>query len=222
MDSTQSMSKLQELIEKNDFSIYDITDVKFLKYGKILDSKKYPLLYKAISSTEIPEVGNVYVRDANIKAEEEKILIEKEVYGFQEVEIGYCNGHSHQLNALEYHMCREVNFAGTDLVLLLGKKEDIKQTYPSKNVEAFFIPQGSLFYLETNVLHFAPCAVSNFGFKCLVILLDRTNSQIENPHDYDSDLLMFNKWIICHPENTANVNKGVRSIITGDNIILNY
>ncbi len=216
------MSNLKELIGKNNFPIFDISNPKFLPYGKILDSKKYPLLFKAISSTEIPKGGNTYVRDANFKVEEEKQLMEKEVYGFQKVEIGYCNGHSHQLNALEYHMCREVNFAGTDLVLFLGKKEDIKQTYSSKNIESFFIPKGSLFYLETNVLHFAPCAVSDSGFKCLVVLLDKTNSQIENPHDYDSDLLMFNKWIICHPENTANVNKGVRSIITGDNIILNY
>lgn len=216
------MSKIEELRLKNDFPIFDISDEKFQKYGKLIDSKKYPYLYRAITSTSIPDEGNKYVRDAKFELKDEKELIEKEVFGFQKVEIGYCNGHTHQMNALEYHMCREVNFSGTDLVLLLGLKEDIKDSYHSSKLEAFYVPKGKIFYLEPGVLHFAPCAVSKEGFKCLVILLDKTNSPVKNPHSYDADLLMFNKWIICHPDSTTNVNKGVRSAIDGDNLILKY
>ena len=216
------MSTLSDLANKNNFPIYEITDKKFAKYGKLLKAEKYPELYKSLISTDIPNAGNTYVREANFSVGKEKILLEKTVFGYQNVEIGYCNGHSHQLNALEYHMCREVNLAGTDLVMLLGKKNDIKDTYPSEKVEAFFVPKGTLFYIEATVLHFAPCATNDTGFKCLVVLTEETNSPVEYPHKYDEDLLMKNKWIICHPENAKNIKNGVRSIIAGDNIILNY
>lgn len=222
MDANRSMSTLSDLASKNTFPIYEITDEKFKKYGKLLKAKNYQKIYKALLSTEIPKTGNTYVRDADFEVKEEKVSLEKSVFGYQNVEMGYCNGHSHQLNALEYHMCREVNLAGTDLVLLLGKKEDIQDTYPSKKVEAFFVPKGTLFYIEPTVLHFAPCATSDAGFQCLVVLTEGTNSPLDNPHEFDEDLLMKNKWIICHPENVKSIKNGVRSIIKGDNIILNY
>jgi len=141
------MSTLSNLSSKNNFPIYEITDEKFSRYGKLLSSKEYSKLYEALLSTDIPKTGNTYVREANFSVEKEKALLEKTVFGHHNVEIGYCNGHSHQLNALEYHMCREVNLAGTDLVMLLGKKEDIKDVYPSEKVEAFFLPKGTLFYI---------------------------------------------------------------------------
>ena len=54
------------------------------------------------------------------------------------IQIGYCNGSNVKLNALEYHRSSEIDIAVTDLILLLGCQQDIKEdTYDTALVEAF-------------------------------------------------------------------------------------
>mgnify|MGYP002228031304 CR=1 FL=1 len=64
------------------------------------------------------------------------------LYGGMPIQIGYCNGHNHLLNAVEYHRDSEINIAVTDLILILGKEQDITEdhTYDSSKMEAFLIP----------------------------------------------------------------------------------
>ena len=51
------------------------------------------------------------------------------IYGQMGIQLGYCNGHNKKLNALEYHRDSEVNLAVTDLVLLLGRQQDIEEDF---------------------------------------------------------------------------------------------
>lgn len=55
------------------------------------------------------------------------------LYGGMPIQIGYCNGHNHLLNAVEYHRDSEINIAVTDMILILGKEQDITEdhTYDS-------------------------------------------------------------------------------------------
>lgn len=66
-------------------------------------------------------------------------VMSKVVYGDMPVQIGYCNGHNQKLNAVEYHRSSEINVAATDMILLLGKQQDIKEdyTYDTADIEAF-------------------------------------------------------------------------------------
>ena len=64
---------------------------------------------------------------------------EKKDFGGLPIQIGYCNGSNVKLNALEYHRSSEIDIAVTDLILLLGCQQDIKEdTYDTALVEAFF------------------------------------------------------------------------------------
>ena len=65
------------------------------------------------------------------------------------IQIGYCNGHNKKLNAVEYHRDSEVDIAVDDLILILGKQQDIEEdhTYDTSRMEAFLVPALSLIHI---------------------------------------------------------------------------
>ena len=137
------------------------------------------------------------------------------------IQIGYCNGHNHLLNAVEYHRDSEINIAVTDLILILGKEQDITEdhTYDSSKMEAFLIPAGTTIEVYATTLHYAPCNVAASGFKCVVVLPKGTNTDItlEEKHTPEDDLLFArNKWLLSHPD--ANIAGSVAGI-KGENLL---
>lgn len=122
--------------------IYEVTDPLFKEYGKIIDSVELTELLAEMKHTPVPE-DVVYVAS---EPKLEALAVMKELtdktYGELPIQIGYCNGHNRKLNALEYHRSSEVDVAATELVLMLGKQQDITEefTYDTSKVKAF---QGS-------------------------------------------------------------------------------
>ena len=144
------------------------------------------------------------------------------MYGGLPIQIGYCNGHNHTLNALEYHRSSEVNVAVTDLILLLGAQQDIKEddTYDTSLVEAFLVPAGTAIEVYATTLHYAPCSVGEKGFRCVVVLPKDTNTEITFAlKEKGEDRLMTakNKWLIAHEE--AKI-AGAFNGLKGENITL--
>ena len=83
------------------------------------------------------------------------------------------------MNALEYHRSSEIDIAVTDLILLLGCQQDIKEdTYDTALVEAFFVPAGTAVELYATTLHYAPCNAKAGGFRCVVVLPKGTNEAL--------------------------------------------
>ena len=64
--------------------------------------------------------------------------LENGIYGQMPIQIGCCNGHNKKLNAVEYHRDSEVDIAVDDLILILGKQQDIEEdhTYNTSRMEA--------------------------------------------------------------------------------------
>lgn len=141
------------------------------------------------------------------------------------IQIGYCNGNNSSLNGLEYHKGSEINYAITDLVLLLAHIWEIKNNQlNSENVVGFYLPVGTAIEVFSTTLHFAPCRVSDSGFKCLVVLPVGTNLALdEKPEiitEEDKLLFMRNKWLIAHPEAERLVKNGAYIGIRGKNLCL--
>lgn len=207
--------------------IYSITDALFSRYGKLLNGYDFSGMIHTMSQKEIPAKGNIYVaKDADLMNDALTHTISTVFYGNMPVQVGYCNGNSNKLNALEYHKGNEIDIAVTDLVLLLGDVRDIKNnTFDSGNVNAFFVPAGTACELYGTTLHFAPCRLSDSGFKSIIILPDGTNlplASLPEPIDPEDRLLwMQNKWLIAHPESIP-ASKGAHAGITGDNIEIYY
>ena len=149
------------------------------------------------------------------------------------IQIGYCNGNNHKLNAVEYHRNSEINIAVTDMILLLGWLPDVTDefTYDTAKIEAFKVPAGTVVEMYETTLHYAPCNAADGGFKCVVILPKGTNTPIDFTLAADGeDKLMTakNKWLIAHESKFNNYSTHTegqqerRTLSTGTRTIENY
>ncbi|MCR2022099.1 DUF4867 family protein, partial [Blautia pseudococcoides] len=124
------------------------------------------------------------------------------------------------LNAVEYHRDSEVNAALTDLILILGKEQDIEadNTYDTSKMEAFLVPAGTVVEVYATTLHYAPCNVNGNKFCTAVILPKGTNTDapaVQNNTSEDKLLFARNKWLIAHKD--AKI-EGAFEGLTGENL----
>lgn len=186
--------------------IKSVADDSFRQYGRIL-TKDYNTeeLLEKMEQTPVPE-DVIYVASEKL-LEELRIseALKNSVYGGLEIQVGYCNGHNHMLNALEYHRSSEINIAATNMILLLGRQQDIQPdySYSTDLVEAFLVPKGTMVEMYATTLHYAPCGVDGNGFQCVVVLPRDTNLPLlEKPVGAKEDSLLTarNKWLIAHED----------------------
>lgn len=185
--------------------IYEVTDERFRKYGRIVEGIDFTELVEKMQETPLPEDAVVYVPgDPELEALAVKSELQDKLYGELPVQIGYCNGCNYKLNAVEYHRSSEINVAATDLILLLGWQQDVKKdfTYDTSLVEAFRVPKGTAVELYATTLHYAPCNAQEGGFRDVVVLPQGTNLPLERVHESGEDGLITarNKWLIGHAE----------------------
>jgi hypothetical protein len=210
-----------------EIEINSIFDELFLNYGKVISGYDFSECINVMEHRSIPESGNTYVaRDEELMNTAAAKDLYKNFYGSTPIQIGYCNGNSNKLNALEYHKCSEIDIAVTDLVLILGDLRQIRNNQlSSSDTKIFYVPGKTAIELYSTTLHFAPCKVSDNGFKSIIVLTEGTNqplSQLPSPkNDEDRLLWMQNKWLIAHKESIPASN-GACAGILGDNIEIKY
>lgn len=218
---------LSALRDKNPaLRLFSVLDDEFKTYGRVLEGYDCTALADCLGKTDIPAEGNCYVAsDPKLEALPLVQAVGAEIFGEMPLQAGYCNGHGFTLNAEEYHKCSEINFCtGDGAVLLLARFEDMENyTLDAGKVVGFYLPPSVLVEIYPRVLHFAPCRVSEEGFRCLVILEKGTNQPLSNSYKSAAGegklLWMTNKWLICHP-NSPQCEKGAYPGIHGDNIKL--
>ena len=186
--------------------IKKITDPAFRAYGRILTEYDCAQLLEEMEKTPVPE-GVSYVPSL---PELEKLPLFDELrrrsFGGMEIQMGYCNGHNRKLDAVEYHKSSEWNLACTDLILILGKEQDIDpetMTYDTALLEAFLVPAGTAIETYATTLHYAPCGVQGEGFRFVVVLPRGTNLPLDfevRRQGRDRLLVCRNKWLLAHPE----------------------
>lgn len=148
--------------------------------------------------------------------------LKERAYGGLPIQVGYCNGNNKRLNAVEYHRSSEIDIAQTDLILLLGRQQDIEAdyTYDTAKIEAFYMPAGTAVELYATTLHYAPCTAKGDGFRCAIVLPAGTNLELDfEPSAEGEDRLITakNKWLIAHEE--AQI-AGAFCGLKGENITL--
>ena len=89
--------------------IKKVTDSAFRKYGKVVENIDFSGLIRALTEKTPLPADVVYEPSAEVlEAEPVFETVQKKAYGEMPVQIGYCNGHNHKLNALEYHRSSEI------------------------------------------------------------------------------------------------------------------
>lgn len=184
--------------------IINVNGKIFKEYGRVIHGLDIEQITEAMKETQLPKEVIYEPSDEKLEKLAIRKVMEESVYGGLAVQIGYCNGHNSFLNALEYHRSSEINIAVTDMILLLGKQQDIKEdnTYDTSNVNAFFVPAGTVLEIYATTLHYAPCDVNEDGFRCVVVLPKGTNYPVEQKGNLEEDRLLAasNKWLLAHEE----------------------
>ncbi|MBE5892837.1 MAG: DUF4867 family protein [Lachnospiraceae bacterium] len=207
--------------------ILSVKDPAFRKYGRVVEHVDFSELVEVLKTTPCPE--NVIYEPSVAELEALPVMEEltRVSYGEMPIQIGYCNGHNHLLNALEYHRDSEINVAATDAVLLLGLEADVEEdfTYDTSKVEAFLLPAGCGVEIFGTSLHYAPCALDGQGFQVAIVLPKGTNYPLKTKHtgcvdgkavNEDSLITAVNKWLIGHPE--GGLEEGTFLGLKGENL----
>lgn len=201
--------------------IYDVTDERFKKYGRVLTGYDFTELCKVMEEkTPLPSDVAYEPSIPELEALDVAKKFKSEAYGELEVQVGYCNGNNYLLNAVEYHRSSELNIAVTDAILILGCQQDITEdyTYETSKMEAFKIPAGTGVEIYATTLHYAPCNVAETGFRVVVVLPKGTNYPLSDVHacGEDSIITATNKWLIGHPD--AGLPEGTCLGLIGENL----
>lgn len=186
--------------------IQNVNDESFKAYGRVMKEYDVCRLRKEMEHTPLPADGVIYVPSVEeLEALPAAECFRDMAYGGLPIQVGYCNGSNHALNALEYHRSSEINIAVTDLILLLGRQQDlgVDYTYDTSKAEAFFVPAGTVIEVYATTLHYAPCTATGSGFRCVVILPKGTNTELDFLVSKEGEgklLAARNKWLIAHRE----------------------
>lgn len=201
-------------------NIYEVTDEKFRKYGRIINGLDVDSLIDVMKTIDLPQE---VVYEPSVRALEMLDVfkdLQNRVYGELPIQIGYCIGNNHKLNAVEYHRNSEINIGMTDAILIVGCQQDItdEYQYDTSKMEAFRLPAGCAVELYATTLHYAPCNVGDNGFKVIVVLPKDTNLLIEKAHGEGEDALLTakNKWLIGHAE--GGLPEGTHIGLIGENL----
>lgn len=201
--------------------IHPITDAKFDRYGRIIRNYDCTKLLERMLKTPLTD-GIEYV--PSVEALESLPIFQElsnRQFGSMPIQLGYCNGDSHKLNAAEYHRTSEVLIPATDLIIILGSRQDIDPdsfTYKTSLMEAFRVPAGTMLEIYATTLHYAPCSTDQ-PFRCAIALPKGTGAALKGPaskSDEDVLLLAANKWVIGHPESDIKEAGGFIGLI-GEN-----
>lgn len=203
-------------------TIYSVFDPEFAEFGKVLDGYDTSELVKAMEAVDMPASGTAYEPWIDSL---EACGIMKELgdnaFGGMPIELGMCWGYNKALNCLEYHRNSEINIGATDFVLLLAKQEKIIDgKLNTADVVAFKAPAGAVVEVYATSLHYAPCMVSDEGFRVAVVLPRNTNTDIEKgavKNEEDKMLWARNKWLIAHPD-ASEAKQGAYVGLVGENI----
>ena len=204
--------------------IKSVADAEFAKYGKVLEGYDFTALLDSLRRiSPKPEDAVIYVPgDETLESLPVCRELMDRAYGGMPIQIGYCNGSNTMLNSLEYHRDSEINIADDDVVLLVGREQDIVNgQYDTAKVEAFRLPKGSAVELYATTLHYAPCeANKGAGFRVVIVLPKGTNTDkpdISPACEEDRWMTARNKWLLTLP-NTDDAKKGAYVGLAGKNI----
>ena len=178
-----------------------ITDSAFSTYGRVIDNVDTEEICTYMQ--KFSDMAGVQYIASDPAMEQMAVAqyMENELFGEMPLQIGACFGRNLKMNAVEYHDCLEVNIAATDLILFLGKRQDIEpgNRYDTAKAEMFFVQKGTVYEMYSTTLHYAPCSVNGNQFRAVIVLPRGTNTELTKKHA-DPLLVAKNKWLIGHPE----------------------
>lgn len=167
-----------------------------------------------------PQPENAYLPcDESMTANPAAREIERSVFGELPVQAGWNHGGNTRMNGMEWHQSSEVIVACSDLVLLLGDHEDIKDdVYDASLAFGLYLQKGEAVQLLPLTLHLAPLPVRGGRFIAAILLPRGTNLPLQS--GICGTRRAVNKWLLVHPENQRGIALGGKVGIQGENLAI--
>lgn len=207
--------------------IESVFDSAFSGYGRVWNDVPEGLLVQFLEALEARDAvssGTEYVADdpvlRSLAAASE---LEGAFYGGRPAQFGCVCGRNVLLNSLEYHRSSEFNLPSRDVILLLAKREQLREdfTLPTSEVRAFRVPAGTLIEVYGDTMHYTPCCADpGIDFRMLVVLPEGTNGPRPEgvlPIGDGKILWGADKWVITH-ESTKKAAEGCHVGLIGENL----
>lgn len=205
--------------------IYSVDSPEFAPYGKMHDHVTVTGMLQMLCEMPMPAQGtDLYIPcEERLMNHPEAKQFTEELYAQTPCEIGYYNGYNSKLNALEYHKCSEIVAQAYDVVLVLGKIEQIKDdTFYTEDTKLFYLPAGRVAEIYATSLHFSPCMATSAGIRQIVVLSKNTNTPLDHPVESKAGenrfLLEKDKWVLAHKEATNLLKAGAYEGLVGENV----
>jgi hypothetical protein len=214
------MNNFEEIKKANpNLNIININNEKFRDYGVVYDNYDLTEINEYMDNVLIPE-NSVYT-PKNPDIEKMTIIsqLSADVFGGMKLSAGECMGHCDAFSAIEFHQGSEVNITFTDLIMVLGKRRDLRnyEYNAEENAEIFFIPKGTVFEMFSDTLHYSPIDVDSSGFKALVVVLNGTNEVLLSSVKSSNKMLVKqNKFQLAHQSRKDKVKAGVLPGVKGN------
>ncbi len=208
-------------IENKKYEIYDITDPKFNAFGTILEGYNLTDIQNYAKETiEIPKEGNSY-SPSNTNLENFEVVKEigADIYAGLPIEAGECSGQNTSFSAFEFHQGSEVNLILTDVIMILGKRDQMVNGYfnAQEDAKAFYIPAGSVIEMYGTTLHYSPCKVYESGFKVIVILIKGSNESLAiDFKSKNKQIIKINKFQMVHESRKDKIKQGIKVGLSGE------
>lgn len=207
--------------------IYSVDDPEFAPYGKMHDHVNVSGMLQMLLDMPMPPLGtDLYIpHEESLLRHPQAALFTEEMYAQTACQIGYYNGYNSKLNALEYHKCSEIVAQAHDVVLILGKIEQIKDySFHTDEAKLFYLPAGRVAEIYATSLHFSPCMATAQGIRQLVVLSKDTNTplnhKVESKEGENRILLEKDKWVLAHREAQKLLEAGAYEGLVGENVCI--
>jgi hypothetical protein len=197
--------------------ILTLDDPAFSDFGQVFRDLKFPdLVETALRQFPFKEGTSYVASSPELEATGSFREIQSTLFAELPLQAGLCWGDNTRLNGMEYHKSSEIIVAATEMVLLLGRLQDVTETgWHSDKGIGFYVPPGAVIELYATTLHLAPCRTGAGPFYAVIILPRGTNTPLEGkPEGFR---WMNNKWLLAHPEGPAAA-RGASLGITGPNL----
>ena len=202
--------------------IASVCDEAFAPYGDVLDGYDTQELCRRLQRRATGEGVRYQASLPELEALPLRTALEDRAFGGMPIQIGVCEGRNTRLNCLEYHQCSEINIGADDFILLVARREEIRNgRLDTGKVRAFRVPAGMAVRLYATTLHYAPCHTDETaGFRVLVALPRGTNTEkpaLRGGSPEDKYLAACKKWLLAHSE-SAEAKNGAAVALRGENI----
>ncbi|MBS7009028.1 DUF4867 family protein [Anaerostipes sp.] len=181
-----------------------VFDEQFGKYGEIIKGIDFTGVVELMKGIQVDK--SIRETESSKELEHRHVFkeVKEKIFKGKQIQVGWCLGHNHKINMVEYHKTCQVFIVATDCVMFFGLKRDMEfnQVYNTKHMEGFFVPKGTAVKINPEVLHCTPCNVNSYSFKVISVNLKHTNEPLEYKTEEREDRTLFakNRWLIVNRE----------------------